>query len=216
MRRCDYLVDLHTGSFHRTNLPQIRANMKIPEVKRLAQSLGDIVILHSKGLKNSLRRAATQAGIPSVAIEAGEPMRLNYDSVNLGVKGIRMLLSKLDMIEPVDSTSNANPVYYRSKWVRTDRGGILLTQVKLGAYVNDGDRLGVVIDPITNERSYLTACHDGKILGMALNQVVMPGYAALRIGIEKHPIAKSMGSQSNQLIAHQPKQGGRRNNSPGE
>ena len=43
--------------------------------------------------------------------------------------------------------------------------------------------LGTVTDPITNLRSELRAPSDGRVLGMALNQVVMPGFAAFRIGI---------------------------------
>ena len=38
--------------------------------------------------------------------------------------------------------------------------------------------------PITNVRSDILSPHDGRVLGMALNQVVLPGFAAYRIGIK--------------------------------
>jgi hypothetical protein len=44
--------------------------------------------------------------------------------------------------------------------------------------------LGTVTDPITNEQNLVYSPENGRILGMALNQVVMPGFAAFRIGIE--------------------------------
>jgi hypothetical protein len=75
------------------------------------------------------------------------------------------------------------PVYYESTWVRADRGGLLFGQVSLGQRVKAGELLGTVTDPITNVRSELRAPEDGRVLGMALNQVVMPGFAAYRIGI---------------------------------
>ena len=44
---CDALVDLHTGSFERANLPQIRADLRNPDVVTLTQGFGSMVILHS-------------------------------------------------------------------------------------------------------------------------------------------------------------------------
>ena len=89
---CEVLVDLHTGSFHRTNLPQLRANLKNDDVVALAEGFGDMVILHSAGSKGTLRRAATEYGIPSVTLEAGGPLRLQKEAVDSGVKGLQNLL----------------------------------------------------------------------------------------------------------------------------
>ena len=47
--------------------------------------------------------------------------------------------------------------------------------------------LGTVTDPITNMTSEIRASRDGRILGMALPQFVMPGFAAYRIGIDGGP-----------------------------
>jgi hypothetical protein len=58
----------------------------------------------------------------------------------------------------------------------------LLTEVALGEYVDKGQRLGTVTDPIQNKREVLKASIRGRLLGMAVNQVVMPGFAAFHIG----------------------------------
>jgi hypothetical protein len=76
------------------------------------------------------------------------------------------------------------PVYYASTWVRVDHGGILFSDVALGERVSEGELLGVVTDPISNEQHRIYAPTSGRILGMALNQVVLPGFAAYRIGTE--------------------------------
>ena len=47
-----------------------------------------------------------------------------------------------------------------------------------------GARLGTVTDPVTNLMTEVIAPDAGRVLGMALNQVVLPGYAAFHIGIE--------------------------------
>ena len=68
--------------------------------------------------------------------------------------------------------------------MRADNGGILLSEVKLGRRVKAGDQLGTVTDPITNVEQVIHAPSSGRVIGMALNQFVMPGYAAYHIGVE--------------------------------
>lgn len=183
--RCSALVDLHTGSFHRTNLPQLRANLKNSDVVKLTHGFGATVVLHSDAAAGTLRRAAVDAGIPAVTLEAGEPMRVQEKEVEHGVRGIQTLLHHLKMYKKPGMWGEPEPVYYQSTWVRADQGGILFTRVHLGKRVRKGDLLGTVTDPITNVRAEITSPHNGRVLGMALNQVVMPGFAAFRIGIQK-------------------------------
>ncbi len=183
--RCSALVDLHTGSFYRTNLPQLRANLNNPDVVELTQGFGATVVLHSDAAIGTLRRSAMDAGIPAVTLEAGEPMRVQEKAVDHGVKGVQTLLNHLKMYKKSSLWGEPEPVYYQSTWVRADRGGILFTRVHLGKRVKKGDLLGTVTDPITNVRAEITSPHNGRVLGMALNQVVMPGFAAFRIGIQK-------------------------------
>jgi len=182
---CDALVDLHTGSFHRVNLPHLRADLTQPDVVKLTQGFGATAVLHSVGATGTLRRAATDNGIPAVTLEAGGSTHLEEDAVSHGVKGIQTLLASLKMAKKISLWGAPEPVYYQSVWVRTDRGGILFSKVKLGKRVKEDELLGTVTNPITNVRSEIRAPYAGRILGMAVNQVVQPGFAAYRIGIQK-------------------------------
>ena len=184
IRHCDALVDLHTGSFFRTNLPQLRADLRYPNIKELTHGFGGIAVLHSVAAPGTLRRAATDAGIPSITLEAGEPLRLQSAKVNQGVNGVFNLLDTLEMVNRIQLLGQPEPVFYESTWVRADNGGILFTVVRLGQEVAAGDVLGTITDPITNEQNLVYSPENGRILGMALNQVVMPGFAAFRIGIK--------------------------------
>jgi len=183
IRYCDALVDIHTGSLARTNLPQLRADMRVEEVADLTEGFGATSVLHSAGEIGTLRRAAVEAGIPAVTFETGEPSRLQETKIAHGTKGIQSLLNNLGMYKRVSIWGEPEPVYYQSTWVRADRGGLLFGEVDLGQRVRRGELLGTVTDPITNLRSELRSPEDGRVLGMALNQVVMPGFAAFRIGI---------------------------------
>ncbi len=181
---CDALVDLHTGSFERANLPQIRADLRDPDVVTLTQGFGSMVILHSTPATGTLRDAATRAGIPAVTLEAGGPSQLELNEVKHGVKGIETLVHTLGMIKQRRLWGDPEPVYYKSSWVRANNGGILLADVSLGSTVRKGDLLGTITDPMNNARTELRSPYSGRIIGMARNQVVMPGFAAFHVGIQ--------------------------------
>lgn len=182
---CNYLIDLHTGSMARTNLPQIRGNLKDSNIVELAKHLGGITVLHNTGAVGTLRRAATDRGIPALTLEAGGPSVLEQSAVNYGVNALETLLNNLGMRKSSRFWSAPQPVFYESRWVRTGQGGILLSEVKLGDKVKTGDVLGTVIDPVTNTGSAILAPFNGRLLGMAENQVVQTGYAAYHLGVER-------------------------------
>lgn len=184
VRACDRLVDLHTGSFHRTNLPQLRADLGRPEVAEMTRGFGAISVMHSRGGDGTLRRAATEAGVPSVTIEAGEPLRLQENQVLQGVEAIESYMAHLEMTSRLRIFGAPQPIYYETSWVRANRSGILLGGVQIGDAVDRGQVLARVVDPVTNEQETLQAPFDGRVLGMALNQMVLPGFAAFRIGRE--------------------------------
>jgi predicted deacylase len=182
---CEALIDLHTGSFKRTNLPQLRADMHYESVKEIARNMGSIVAVQSEGAKGSLRRAAVESGIAAVTLEAGKPHELQTDAIEHGVKSIESLMDALGMIKRRRFWEiKDEPIYYRSRWVRAKNGGILFSQVHLGQRVKSGDLLGTVTDPITNSQSEILSPYRGRVIGMALNQVMQPGFAAYHIGLQ--------------------------------
>lgn len=206
--QCDALVDLHTGSFHRTNLPQLRADLADERVARLAQSFGVIAVLNSRGNPNSLRAAAVRAGIPAVTLEAGEPMAMQSEVVEEGVTAIMTLLGKTGMYGKKKRWNRIAPVYYRSTWVRANQSGILFSKATLGQRVKEGDVLGTVTDPVTNARTTIKSPYQGRIIGMALDQVVLPGFAAYHIGIQTPEAILIEESQMNQMLPEEDEEDG--------
>ena len=181
---CDHVIDIHTGSLSRTNLPQIRANLSDPATAALAKQMGSIVVLQSRGGLGTLRRAATDIGIPAVTLEAGAPNNLQKDAVEEGVKTVKSAIRSLGMADKPFWTRSAEPVFYRSKWIRARRGGILFSKVELGDNVEPDQVLGLLSDPITNKTTRIRSPLAGRVIGMALNQVMYPGFAAYHIGLK--------------------------------
>ena len=195
---CSYLVDLHTGSFHRINIPQLRADLARETVRTFTEGFGGITVLDNEGAPGTLRRAAMDAGIPTVTLEAGGPLHLNKAVVDYGTKAIENVMHSLGMHALMRFWLTPKPTYYQSTWIRSESSGILISTVSLGDTVSKYDVLGEVIDPISNRMMEIRAPFDGQILGMALDQFVSPGYAVYRIGIEatEETVSKSKHTES--------------------
>lgn len=186
IRNCGLLVDFHTGSFHRRNLPQVRADLSRPEVYSFAIGFGSKTVIHNLGTPGVLRRVAVEAGVPALTYEAGEPMELREKEVEVGVEGVRNLLANQGMTNGKRRAVRRQQIFYNWHWVRANDGGIFLATAKLGDHVQEGQVLGHVIDPISNERTEIVTPYAGTVLGMAVNQVVMPGFAAFYVGLDSN------------------------------
>ena len=179
-----YLPDRRDLNRYFPGNPKGSAAARIADVVTLTLGFGSMVVLHSEPTAGTLRHAATMAGIPAVTVEAGGPSQLELAEVKDGVKGVETLLTTLGMVKKLRLWGDPEPVYYRSSWVRADNGGILLADVSLGSTVRAGDLLGTITDPMNNARTELYSPYSGRIIGMARNQVVMPGFAAFHVGIQ--------------------------------
>ncbi len=181
--RCDVLVDFHTGSFHRSNVPHVRANLLDGRVFAVARGFGVEWVVHNAGRPGTLRRAAFDAGIPAITYEAGEPSRFQANEIERGVAGTRQLLVGMEMIDGANAQTDPTMIF-RSTWIRVDDGGIFQPSRQLGDRVTTGEILGSVTDPITNDRRRIFSPRKGRIIGMALPQVVIPGFAVFHLGFE--------------------------------
>lgn len=184
VQHCDALTDFHTGSFDRTNLPQVRGDLTVSEVLEFTRGFGATPVLHSPGARGMLRLAATDHGIPAVTFEVGAPTRLEPKQINVAVLAMQSLMHRMGMIGSFRMWAEPQATYYESKWVRADQGGMLFSTVELGDRVRQGQRLGKIIDAVNNTEHEVGSPFRGRVIGMALNQLVLPGFAAYHIGIE--------------------------------
>ena len=78
-------------------------------------------------------------------------------------------------------------LYDRSHWIRAATGGILVSQVEIGQKVNEGQELATVTDPLSSREHRIVSPYAGRIIGMAFDQLVMPGFATFNVATREAP-----------------------------
>jgi len=184
VKKCTHGIDLHTGAVHRSNLPQIRANLDHPETETLARAFNVPVMIASNLRDGSLREAAAEFGIPMLLYEAGEALRFDEMSIGAGVKGVINVMRELGMLPQIKRkrAKHIDPVLARSSsWVRAPESGILRALVPLGGRVKKGTLLGVVADPFGEQEFEISASFSGIVIGRTNLPLVNEGDALYHI-----------------------------------
>lgn len=183
---CTHGIDLHTGSNHRFNLPQIRASLNDNETLRLAKAFGAPVMLHSKTRDGSLREAVADLGIPMLLYEAGEALRFDELSIRTGLRGIITVMRAIGML-PEKPSRRTHPVFHSSvsKWVRAPISGILSRCIDIGAQVEKGEIIALVHDPYGETEMKIPAPVSGVIIGRIQLPLVHQGDALFHIAVLK-------------------------------
>ncbi len=183
-QHCDALIDLHTGSFDRANLPQIRVDLGHPRALELARSFGAPVVLGGAGPRGSLRREMMEGGVPAIIYEAGLPLRFEPAEIEKGFEGVRNVMIRMGMTQgkatPMTPDSH---VYSSSRWLRVPlgMGGVFYPVKQLGEAIAARDEVARVEDPFTHQRFVMRAEEAGTVIGLAVPQVVFSGYALIHV-----------------------------------
>lgn len=181
---CTHGIDLHTGAIHRSNLPQIRANLDDPETARLAEAFGVPVLLNSNIRDGSLRESAAEQGMPILLYEAGEALRFDEISIRAGVKGVINVMRALDML-PASRSKRKKPqepyISRSSSWVRAPASGLFRKVCAMGSRVNRGEVLGLIDDPFGKETDEVISSVSGIIIGCSEIPLVHEGEALFHI-----------------------------------
>lgn len=182
VQHCDYGIDLHTGAIHRSNLPQVRANLKDQETKTLAEAFGVPVLLNSDLRDGSLRQAAVESDTRILLYEAGQALRFDELSIQVGVKGVLNVIAHLGLIRRQSRRKTITPyIANNSAWVRADSSGIVHNLKNLGDQVLKGTPLAEIGSPFGDIISTVTANKSGIIIGKQNIPLVQEGDAMFHI-----------------------------------
>ena len=183
VHRSDVGIDFHTGSDHRTNLAQLRVDLSIPEVERMASAFCAPVTVHAAYRDGSLRTYCSSKGIPMLVFEGGEANRFNEQAVRDGVDGTLRVMSSLGMWDgDVPKARREGSVRVEhSHWERARRSGIVRIDVHPGQRVEQGEVLGVIAGALGDRPTPVRATTPGIVLGYSRHPMTSQGDALVHI-----------------------------------
>ena len=176
---CDVGLDFHTSTRGRTNMLHVRADTSDPDVSRLAHAFGSHVIISSSGPSGALRRAASEAGTPTVTIEMGEAHRFQRDFIDRALEGVRSVFAEYGLHEgeavrwPGWRTVIEDDD--EKTWLRASAGGLVEMHYARGSLVQEGDVICTIANPFKTESATVKAPFTGLLVGLLENPVVYPG-----------------------------------------
>jgi predicted deacylase len=187
--KSDFGIDLHTGAMHRSNLPQIRANLDDPETLELAKSFGLPVLLNADIRDGSLRQASADMGVKVLLYEAGQALRYDEFSIRAGVKGIINVMRQIGMLNKGKAKGHTiEPFIARqSGWVRASESGFVSHIANLGDHVEKDAVLAHISDPYGLTLTKITSPTEGVVIGKQNIPLAQAGEAMYHIAYFKAP-----------------------------
>lgn len=168
VKKATHVIDLHTASNNRENLPQIRACLDDPETDRLAREFGTPVIIDANTKDGSLRQTVLELGLPMLLYEAGEALRFDEIAINAGVRGVLSVMRAISMLAPpkAEHPKVIEPFIAAStRRLRAPESGMFHALTQLGARVDRGAVLGFVSDPLREREVEITSPYSGIVIG---------------------------------------------------
>lgn len=175
---CDFGIDLHTGAIHRSNLPQVRADLDDAITLGMAKAFGVPVLLNANLRDGSLRQAAADKNVKVLLYEAGEALRFDEISIRAGVRGVLNVLRHLGMLPALKMPQPLEPYVARSSaWVRANSSGLVVFLKELGDKVHKDEVIAQISDPFGDNVMLVRAPAEAIIIGKQNIPLVQEGDA---------------------------------------
>lgn len=184
----DVCIDIHASNIFLRELPQVRINMNTADtLVPLAKYLNmDLIWIHSAAtvLESTLAHSLNSLGTPTLVVEMGIGMRITPSYGDQLLTGILALLAHLGMWdEPVMPV--APPIVSSDgavSFVNAGGPGIFFPYSVHRDYVEQGQELGVIADPLTGQvKERLLSPATGLLFTLREYPVVYEGSLIARI-----------------------------------
>ena len=185
----DAVIDIHASNIYLTEIPQVRINelhkdMLVP----LAQKLNiDFIWIHGANtvLESTFAHSLNSRNVPTLVVEMGVGMRITKDYGNQLVEGILNIMRELGIWDG-ETTEPRNAIISESPedvaYLNARCGGIFVPEVSHGAYLDKGELIGRLINPLSGQvLDEVTAPIDGFLFTIRDYPVVDEGSLIGRI-----------------------------------
>ncbi len=181
-------IDLHTGSIHRSNYPQVRFSEDNAISKQMAKAFSTPVMVPSNIRDGSLRYATDNLNIPVIVYEAGEALRFEEFSIKLGLHGVLRVMDFLGMLAPslgkhISKRRTSTSVAKSTFWVRALASGMMVSAKPLGYKISKGELLCGIVDPLGHNEVEVRCPFEGLIIGNTNIPLVNEGDALYHVAL---------------------------------
>ena len=184
----DICIDIHSSNIFLREIPQVRlSEQNAKDLLHYSLMLNvDFVWIYSSStvLESTLAYALNSRGVKTLVVEMGVGMRITEFYCIQLLDGILNLLSKLGMWSG-EIRQTVTPVVSKDhhvSFVNSDAAGIFIPCITHGDYVNEGDSIGTVLNPLTGNiaETVITPCA-GLVFTLREYPVVFGGSLLARI-----------------------------------
>lgn len=184
----DVAIDIHASNVYLREIPQVRVNVNTSQrLTPLAKMLNmDFVWIHSAAtvLESTLAHSLNMRGVDTLVVEMGIGMRITTQYGDRLVAGILNLMHYLGMwdgpVAPVWSpiVSSDGCVSF----INAAAPGIFVASSSVTSYVEEGQILGKVVDPLSGDtRQVVTSPVSGLLFTLREYPIVYEGSLIARI-----------------------------------
>ena len=192
IRECDAAIDVHTPTRGGRYVPiTILPHPSLPafgQADALGRAFGSGWIMSTdQGMyvrDGILCVEATRAGVPCFTFEIGEGGRVEEDATAVGARCVLNAMRHLGMLAAVADSPPASVRMRAFLGLRASRGGLLTTDVELGARVTAGAQLARIHDVFGDLVETITAPRDGHFVRSTTFSAVAAGERVATLGLE--------------------------------
>jgi predicted deacylase len=208
VEHADFVLDLHSAGLAYDLMPYVGFHASRDSSGEasygLAKAFGIDILYASTPFPNVLRLEAASRSKPAILVEVGGEGRCRPDRVAIMARGLRNILCHLGML---DGSPEGLPDHYTitqappaGEFVHVSTGGFMRNCCQLGARVQKGETLGIIVDPFGAELGRVEAPLDGIVLISRTIPLVRTGewgYAVVKVVEEvtnSTPLTKILGA----------------------
>lgn len=194
--RMDFLIDMHSGSWHQQLWPHVYSpfvgNKELDELTfEFAKAIGmQNIVMYGERPRDpansiSYPNTAMTRGKPGLTTEIGHLGQRDEDYIEETLELSRNALYFLEML-PGKATPHPNPIIYdKLKSVASPVDGLFTPRVEIGSAVEEGTIVGDVRDYFGNIVAELTSPATGTVLMINYTPPVKAGETPVTIGIKQ-------------------------------
>jgi predicted deacylase len=201
IRSADFYIDLHTGGTALAVLPlagyTLHPDMRVLERQREMARAFNLPVVWGTAptLDGRSLSVARDAGVPAIYAEYYGGAHCDPQGVDDYVAGCFNVLALLGMLDRTPPASRVQHVVedprpdsgHMQRWCPAPTAGFFEPAVTLGQPVEQGQRIGCIVDPLAVQRHEIVAPEQGLVLVLRTFASVAPGDSlAVILGLGQH------------------------------